>query len=197
MAEIKSTLEMVLARAEKMAASAKPESTDDTVIKDGMRLAADFLNNKIENLIETLKEQPEPNQMVIRSGMAETLLRNVVLPRDEDLAEANTKALQGIIDVSQNSGDILSTCQELQQILQQYSQHKEQTIQQLNEAIKGQIAQQMMAEGQQVDVEIDPRMHPQYNEELSKVLTNLNSQYNDAMDQRKDAIRQRFSTTKS
>jgi hypothetical protein len=38
-------------------------------------------------------------------------------------------------------------------------------------------------------------MHPQYREEMAKMLTSLNNQYNDAMKQRKDMILERFSPT--
>jgi hypothetical protein len=38
-------------------------------------------------------------------------------------------------------------------------------------------------------------MHPQYREELARMLTSLNNQYNDAMNQRKGMILERFSPT--
>jgi hypothetical protein len=192
MAEIKSTMDMVLERAAKMAATAKPDVDNEDLIKTGMRLAADFLNQKETDLAQLLDAQPPKDQVAIRKGMAQTLLRNIVLPRDEQLQASGKIALQGVLSLGA-SGDIKSICQELEQILEQYGTHKEQMTQQLEDSIKAQLEQQQMAKGQKSNSTVNPAMHPQYREELSRMLTSLNNQYNDAMKQRKEVILARFS----
>jgi uncharacterized protein YicC (UPF0701 family) len=124
--------------------------------------------------------------------MAQTLLRNIVLPRDEKLQESGKIALQGVLSLSGKSADINAICQELTQIIEQYGQHKEQMTQQLEDAIRAQLEQQQKSQGQEGHP-VNPAMHPQYREELTKMLTSLNNQYNDAMNQRKDMILERFS----
>lgn len=195
MAEIKSTMEMVLERAAKMAAAAAPAVENEDLIKTGMRFAADYLNKKEEDLAQVLSAQSPEDQVSIRKGMAQTLLRNIVLPRDEQLQASGKDALQGILSLGGGSSEIQSICQELTQILEQYGQHKDQTTQQLEDAIRAQLEQQQAAQGQEGQAPVNPAMHPQYREELSKTLTSLNNQYNDAMEQRKELILQRFSTT--
>ena len=192
MAEIKSTMEMVLERAAKMTAETPPVPEDDHLVRNGMRIAADFLNEKIKDLQEELLNQPAETQVPIRKGMAQTLLRNIVLPRNEDLQETGAIAIKGILLLSGNSGEISTICQELQQIIEQYSQHKEQTTQQLKDALRSQIEQQQTASGQSQQGPVNPAMHPQYKEELTKMLTSLNNQYNDAMNQRKEMILSRL-----
>jgi hypothetical protein len=192
MAEIKSTLEMVMERAERMAAAATPSTDNDEQIKTGMRLGADFMNSKITDLFTAISEQPAEYQILVRKGIAQTLLRNIVLPRDEDLQESGKVALKGILSLDPSSGEIQSICQELEQILAQYGQHKEQTTQQLNDAIRAQLEQQQAASEAEPSSNINPATHPQYQEELSKMLTSLNGQYSDAMDQRKELILQRL-----
>lgn len=195
MAEIKSTMEMVLERAAKMAAAAAPEVENEDLVKTGMRFAADYLNQKDTDLTQLLGTQAPQDQVSVRKGMVQTLLRNIVLPRDEQLQESGKMALQGVLSLGGESAEIQETCQELTQILEQYGQHKDQTTQQLEDAIRTQLEQQQASqggpEGQQP---VNPAMHPQYREELTKMLTNLNNQYNDAMEQRKEMILQRFST---
>ena len=51
--------------------------------KKSTEAAADFLDEKLESLMSALDEQPQEQQMRIRSGMADTLLRNIFLHRDE------------------------------------------------------------------------------------------------------------------
>jgi len=183
---------MVLERAAKMTAETSPVTDDNKSIKIGMRIAANFLNGQITGLHEELLNHPAEKQVLIRKGMAQTLLRNIVLPRDENLQELGEVAIKGILLLSQNSGEIPTICQELQQIIAQYGQHKEQTIQQLKDALKTQLEQQQTATGQSQQSAINPAMHPQYKEELAKMLTNLNDQYNDAMTQRKEMILSRL-----
>lgn len=188
MAEIKSTMEMVLARAEKLAAAATTTDNEE-LIKTGMRIAADYLNHQETDLNQELDKHQEKDKPEVRKGIAKILLRNIVLPRDEDLKASGFLALQAIQNLGGNHREIQAACQELSQILEQYNQHKQQTIQQLEDAIRGQLEQQQMANGQEESPEnINPAMHPQYQEELSKMLTSLNGQYNDAMDQRKAAL---------
>jgi hypothetical protein len=185
MAEIKSTMDMVMERAARMAAAAPQTTDDDTLIKKGMRLAADYINGKKVDLKAELANLPPAEQSEVGKGMLQILLRNVVLPRSKELQETGELALQGILILAGKKGEIVSICRELDQILKQYGQHKEQMTQQLEEAIRAQLEQQGTARGQSGRGSINPAMHPQYREELSRMLTGLNNQYTDAMDQRK------------
>ena len=46
MAEIRSTMDMVMERAARLAAEAKDSSSDDDLLNQGMRLAAAYLNGE-------------------------------------------------------------------------------------------------------------------------------------------------------
>jgi hypothetical protein len=53
---------------------------------------------------------------------------------------------------------------------------------------------QLQQQGLKVDDEmaLNPTMHPQYQEEWTRASAELNNQYNDALDQRKELIGQRL-----
>ncbi len=193
MAEIKSTMDMVLERAARMAAAAAPTTNDETLVKKGMRLAADYINGKEIDLKRELAAQPQAEQGEVGKGMAQTLLRNITLPRTKELQASGELALQAVLALAGKKSEVTTICRELDQILKQYGQHKEQMTQQLEDAIKAQLEQQGAARGQAGKVTTSPAMHPQYREELSRMLTGLNNQYNDAMDQRKAMILQLLS----
>lgn len=194
MAEIKSTMEMVMERAARLAAEAEDTPVDDTLRNQGMRLAAAYLNGEDLNLLELLKSKAAEEQMAIRGGMAKTMLRNIVLPRDNEISEQSLLSLKGLLELSGNSADIQTICSELNQILEQYNQHRDQVKQQFDESILNQLKMQLQQQGLAVDEEmaLNPSMHPQYQEEWSKASAELNGQYNDALDQRKSLIGQRF-----
>ncbi len=190
MAEIKSTMDMVMERAARMAAAATPTTDDETLVKNGMRLAADYINGKEIDLVRELAAQPPAEQGEVGKGMAQTLLRNITLPRSKELQASGELALQAILTLAGKKTEVITICRELDQILKQYGQHKDQMTQQLEDAIKAQLEQQGAARGQAGKVNTSPAMHPQYREELSRMLTGLNNQYNDAMNQRKAMILQ-------
>lgn len=194
MAEIRSTMDMVLERAARMAAEAEETPADDSQANEGMRLAAAYLNGDGTNLLEQLKNKAPEEQMAVRGGMARTLLRNIVLPRDEQISEQSLHSLMGLQELSGNSSDIATLCSELKQILEQYGQHREQVKQQFDESILNQLKMQLQQQGMAVDDEmaLNPTMHPQYQEEWARTSADLNSQYNDALDQRRELIGQRF-----
>jgi len=194
MAEIKSTMDMVMERAARLAAEADGATVDNTLQHQGMRLAAAYLNGETTSLLEVLQEQAPEAQMGVRGGMAKTMLRNIVLPRNEELSPQTLLSLKGLLELSGNSADIETICSELSQILEQYNQHREQVKQQFDESILNQLKMQIQQQGLSVseDMALNPTMHPQYQEEWSRASAELNGQYNEALDQRKALIGQRF-----
>ena len=193
MAEIKSTMDLVMERMAKMTANAQPATSDEEIVKEGMRLAADFLGSQSGQILDRLADAPPQKQQPLFKGAVQTLLRNIVLPRDEMLKERSERALTGIMDIAGSLGvsAISQVCSEFQQILQQYNQHKEQVTKQLEDALKNQLAQQYGSRG--VDPgQIRASMHPKYHDEMARMQQDLNEQYNQAMEQRKEMILQQL-----
>jgi hypothetical protein len=195
MAEIRSTLDMVMERADRMAARAKEAPAGQEAEQRGMRLVADFLSGKQPHLTPLLGQENDTDRIAVRRGMAKGLLRNVVIPRDEDLVAAILSALNGLLELESNNEEVTATCTELQQLTEQYSQHKEQMKQQMEEAIRAQLAQQVQEQSGEVadPTKMDATRHPQYQKEWAQAQTNLNEQYTQAFEQRKELLLQRFS----
>lgn len=194
MAEIKSTMELVLERAARMGKASGEEIARDEAKKTGMRLIAAFLEGKGDLPSQVLAGQDQDQQTVIRLGMAEALLRNIFPPRDEHARERTEQATRGLLDLAGGAGDIASICRDMQHIIGQYGQHREQLRAQLEEQMRMQyeqlLAQQMgeRAEGMQ----IDPTLQPKFKEEWGRVEAELDSQYNQALEQHKEQLRQRM-----
>ncbi|RWX45518.1 hypothetical protein H206_02181 [Candidatus Electrothrix aarhusensis] len=197
MAEIKSTMDLVMERAARMGRASDEELQEEDQRKEGMKLAADFLDEKVESLMTALAELPEEKQVCIRSGMVDTLLRNIFLHRDEMGKERTEKAAQGIREISGNAGEVGSICVEMQTILGQYNQHREQLHQQLEEQIRMQyeqiMAQQAQQAGMQGGANLEQILEAKVDEELGKMEAELADQYNQALEQYKGAIRERLS----
>ena len=197
MAEIKSTMELVLERAAQMGKATSEEVEQDAAKKTGMQLAAAFLDGKEESPSKLLAEQEPARQMAIRLGMAETLLRNLFLPRDEHAQERTERATRGLLDLAGGAGDIVSICQEMQHIIGQYRQHREQLRGQLEEQMRMQYEQAMAQQtgGQAAGMNIDPTTQPKFLEEWARVEAELDSQYNQALNQHREQLKQRIGIT--
>ena len=195
MAEIKSTMDLVMERAARMAADSPDVDEQEEVRRRGMKMAAEFLDNKLDNLMTALQELPAGEQMAVRSGMVEVLLRNILLPRDDGARERGDKAVRGILDLGGNAGDLAGICAEMQHILGQYNQHREQLKQQLEEQVKAQYEQLLAQEaaGMQADgLSPELALQAKVKEEWARLEGELNDQYNQALEQHKTTLKQRL-----
>lgn len=195
MAEIKSTMDLVMERAARMGMATSEELQQEEAGKTGMKLTAAYLNDESAGpLADELSNQKPSDQMNVRRGMIEALLRNLFLPRDDIAVSRVERSVKGVIELGGGAGDLTSICREMQHIIGQYSQHREQLREQLEEQIRMQyeqlLAQQtgMQAKG----LHIDPTMQPKFKEEWSRVEAELDSQYNQALNQHKNLLQQRL-----
>ncbi len=193
MAEIRSTMDMVMERAARMAARAEDVPTDQADEQRGMRLVAESLSGKTPGLVDILQQEDPAKQMAIRRGMAKALIRNIVLPRDETLMEGSLTAISSLLNLAGPASEMDAVTSELKQILEQYSQHKAQLKQQLEDGMRAQLTQRLKEQGIEADqLSTDPTMLPQFREEWARAKAELNDQYTQALEQRKEILLQRF-----
>lgn len=198
MAEIKSTMDMVLARAARMSATVGGEEGGQDRQQEGMRLGAAYLRKEVEELGLALGKPPAAEQDSLRQGFIQTMLRNIVLPRD---AEQNSdQAIQGLIEAGKAkygldlaaNGELVRVLSELKGLLDHYLEHRRQLEQQLKDNFAMQMAHMEETMGKKVG-KIDPSRHPKFQEEWLRLQGDLNEQYGNAIAQHKEFIRQRLS----
>ena len=194
MAEIKSTLEKVLERAAAMGRATEEELATEERVKDGMRMGADYLNGNEVDFSCALEQTS--SSVLIKRGVVQAFLRNIMLPRDDDQKRIE-RAMQGLLDLGKGSADLLSIFKDMKGILDHYQQHKKEIRQQVEDAFRQQMEQAMAQQtGQKgLGMKVDPALHPKFQEEWSRIKSDLDSQYNQALDQHKDLVAQRFSVT--
>ncbi|MGB6291053.1 MAG: hypothetical protein WBF36_13065 [Desulfobulbales bacterium] len=194
MAEIKSTLEKVMARAASMGLASQEEIQSEERVKEGMRMAADYLQGKDVDFSGILEATGV--SALVKKGLVQVFLRNITLPRDDEGQRAE-KAMQGLLELAKGSGDLVSVFRDMKGILEHYQQHKKEIHQQVEEAFRQQMEQALAQQtGQKgLGMKMDPRMHPKFQEEWSKVKADLDGQYNQVLQQHKELVAQRFSVT--
>ena len=194
MAEIKSTLEKVLERAASMGRANQEEIQTEERTKDGMRMAADYLQGKEVDFSGVLEATGV--SVFVKKGVVQVFLRNITLPRDDDWQRAE-KAMQGLLELAKGSGDLASVFRDMKGILEHYQQHKKEIHQQVEDAFRQQMEQALTQQtGQKgLGMKMDPMMHPKFQEEWSRVKSDLDGQYNNVLQQHKELVAQRFSLT--
>ena len=122
----------------------------------------------------------------MRSGVIQVLLRNIVLPRDDDQQTAEL-AMQGLLDLGRDSRELISVLGETKEILGRYRQHRVQLREQLEAAMRKQLEQALAQQGirSNMPVTIDPTLHPKFQEEWQRIKDELDGQYGRALDQHK------------
>ncbi len=197
MAEIRSTLDMVMERAAKMAASTPDTGQEETFFQDGMRTGASFLRGEdIHPTNATQAIKPE-GQLFFKKGLINTFMRHIVLPRQQE--QISEGALNGLLEMGNSlpeGGNLADYISEIRSILTRYIEHRQQLQTQLEENFSPQMAmlEQNMAQKTGVSMKMNPSQHPKFAEEWQKLLGGLNEQYNNALSQYKDAITQQLTS---
>ena len=194
MAEIKSTLEKVMERAASMGQATQEEIATEERVKDGMRMGADYLRGEDVDFSNALEQTT--SSVLVKRGLVQAFLRNITLPRDDEQQRAE-RAMQGLLALGKGSGDLLSIFKDMKGILDHYQQHKKEILQQLEDAFRQQMEQALAQQAGQagLGMKVDPTLHPKFQEEWSRVKSELDTQYNQALNQHKDLVAQRFLVT--
>jgi Rad3-related DNA helicase len=189
MAEIKSTLEKVMERVAAMGPISRGEIDEESIIKEGMRLAADYMRGNAQELSVVVAGHPEEARRFFLSGVLQALLRNIVLPKDDEQQDA-ARAMQGLLELGKGARKLIEILGETKELLERYREHRQQLRQQLEAAIRQQLQMALAQKGikQDLPANIDPRMHPKYQEEWQRIRNELSQQYGQALDQSKELI---------
>jgi len=193
MAEIKSTMDMVLERAAKMAAGGGESNyLADERLKEGMRLGAAYMRGEEVGLGEKLGAVSPEEKAPMRKGAVQVMLRNIFLARETEKQELAEKAMHGLVEIGQGDGQLLKVLAEMKKILDGYRQHGEQ----LKEQLEAQFSQQMEMMEQNLAkqtgraMKLQPSQHPKFQEEWARIQGQLNEQYGQALKQLKDLVEQ-------
>ena len=107
MAEIRSTMDMVMERAARMGGDSGSDLEAEEKVKDGMRAGAGYLRGEVADLAQVVSSQAESDRLHIVKGIVQALLRNIALPRESDQQQASEAAMNGLIQVGQGSHAIV------------------------------------------------------------------------------------------
>lgn len=183
---------MVMERAAKMEAEAGNTHTNDDKIQEGMKTAASYMRGEDVDIVGALNSFPDKDRSFFQKGIVQAFLRNIILPREDDNQAGSNRAMQGLLEIGQGAGDLLSVFSDMKSILDRYLEHKKQLKQQLEEQFTQQMnaMEQNLAQQTGVSMKLEPSQHPKFAEEWIKLCGQLNEQYTQALTQYKRHVEQ-------
>ena len=184
MGEIRSTLEIALEKAEKIGKASKEELRREKLLQEGRKLAARFLNEKEFSLLEALAKVAQEDRALVLKGAVDTLVKNIVFPRDEHALGYIRRALEGLEQCFAQFPQVQQLTSEIQKLLSLYLEQQKQLYEQFKQQFQGQMAEVEQALKKQYgdQVQIDVEMQPQFQEEWQKLRAQLEEQYRRQLD---------------
>ncbi len=189
MAEIKSALEKAMERAEKMGLATEEEMKQDIYLDEGRRLAARYLREEDVELTDLFEPAKAPSFLL--KGIQDTLLRNIALPRDEDIEKNIKKAMQGILVLKRNNTRARKILAQIDEILRQYRR----TILDAREQLKARFGMKFGGLQEQIEkqlhakLKIDVEQQPQFQEDWLQILTEINARFSQFLEQQKELLK--------
>jgi hypothetical protein len=192
MAFIKTALEIAMERTKDVKSDPKTLKLDN-LLKDGRKLASEFLNDsnfKKKELGKKLESFKGENKKSFKEGLKKTLLSNITLPKTEFFEKTLGKIHEGLITISSNEKDINEMIEQIKQFFMQYLENRKQLI----EAIKQQYGPRLIQKQQELakqyghEVNISPEQDPEFMELLKSNISKLETQYGDSLLKAKEEL---------
>ncbi len=192
MGDIKSALELAMEKVEKLEKATDEERLKWKYIPEGEKLAARYLKQDCNLVIELGKYEEKVRRCIIE-GAGEVLIRNINLPKNDLAKRNNRRAMDGLKNLKSDKVAVENVYSQLRHIFKHYAEQGEQQRKQAYESLKTefevrarQAVQQQM--GLPVGMKIDVEKEPQFQEEWRRLQTQLNSQYYKLLDEYKQEL---------
>ena len=193
MAEIKSALEIALARTEGIETDRSKIEAKQLKI-DGRKAALAFLESKTElkELAAAVKKHKGDKLNAFKAGAAETFMSYLKLPSDDSYKEGFEKAGQGLGVIAPDAGSIQQMFEQLSQFFDQYIQNKDQMESQLTAQFEPLLKQKEEALYAQTGsrIHIDPLDDPEFQKVYNQNMGNLAKSYSEALGNAREQLKE-------
>ena len=181
MDDIKSAHEIAMEKVKKLGEATEEERLRWKYVPEGERLAARYLKRDCELSVELGKYEKDIARYVIE-GVADILIRNINLPKDDITKRNNRMAMDGLKDIKSDKIAVENVYSKIRRIFNHYMEQGEQQRKQAYAGLKSEFEAKIQQAVQQqlgsvVGIKIDVEKQPQFQEEWLKVRAQLDSQY--------------------
>lgn len=194
MGEMKSAWQIAMEKADKLGKVSPDELNSIKYVPEGNRIASQFLLDEKFDLTSELARHPASDTVkFIKKGIDEILVHNISLPRNDEDMRKTSRAMAGLRLIKEDKkqletvlGLISNLVNQYQVALQQtYAEFKKKAEMTIQQASRGAMRPQR---GDQMPLE--QKLQLQLQEEWREVHSELDSQYDKALNEHKQKIRE-------
>ena len=193
MGEMKSAWQIAMEKADKLGKVSQDELNTIKYVPEGNRIASQFLiDEKMDLSTEIAKVQPAEASRFVKKGVEEILLRNIGLPRNDEEFRRTNRSMAGLRSIKENKKQLEVVFGLINNLLSQYKMALQQTYNEFKknaETAVQQAAHNMRPQrGDQMSPE--QRIQLQLQEEWRQIHSELDAQYEKALEEHKQKIRE-------
>ena len=191
MSEMKGAWEKAMEKVEKLGKLSEEELKQLEHQPAGNKLAAKYLQETDYNLdAELTKYKGTGVRKYVLQGIQEIFLRNIVLPKNEHDMQTTRRAMAGLRLLKENKNLLDTILDRITNLLNYYGQARQQTYLQFKKGFEAKLQETNQAMQQQMGakVRIEPEQHPQFLEEWRRISSQLDAQYEKALEEHKQQI---------
>jgi hypothetical protein len=191
MGEMKSAWEKAQEKVEKLGKLTEEESRQLECIPVGNKLAARYLQDTNYNLDgELTKYKGTGLRKYVAQGAQEIFLHNIILPQNDRDKEMLKRAIGGLKIVKENKSQLATILDRITNLLNYYEQARQQTYTQFKKEFEARLREAGQALQKQAGNPgaIEAQLQAQFQAEWMNVSSQLNSQYEKALEEHKQHI---------
>jgi len=181
MGEIKSAFEIAMEKVNRMSEPTEEERLQWKYTPEGEKLAGRYLKEKV-NLLAELNEFDEAVRAYVVKGASAILARNITLPKNDYIKQANKKAMDGLKILKKDKAAVENVFSNIRYLFNHYAEQGEAQKKQAYEALKEDLGEKIRQALQQqmnpmMGVDIDVEKQPQFQQEWRKIQMQIDTQY--------------------
>ena len=178
--EVKSAFEIAMEKLNKVEDSTEAERNEWKYVPEGEQLGVQYIKEEFD-LAGALNKYSGDARKYVSQGIAEVLIRNIILPKTEAAKKTNKKAMDGIKLIKNDKAKLDGVYGQIKRLFDHYATTGEQQRQQARESIKEEVEMRLQQAAQQQGLSMAGKMDiektSQFQGELRKLLTQLDAQY--------------------
>ena len=193
MGEMKSAWQIAMEKADKLGKASPEEMHSIKFVPEGNKLASMFLlDDKMNLAAEISKLQTGEAEKYVKKGIEEILLRNISLPHSEEDMRRTKKSMDGLRIIKNDKKQVEAAFGLINNLINQYQLALQQTYSEFKkkaEAALQQAGRNMQPQrGNQMSLE--QKIQLQIQEEWRQVHSELDAQYDKALEGHRQKIRE-------
>ena len=179
MNRIKSAFEKAMERVEQLERPGEEQRLEWKLLPEGQRLAGAYIRGEGSPFSKIANAPAEHRPYLVR-GMAQSLVSNLQLPKNEATLHGNNRIIEGLERLLE--GKAKETLQRVRYVSDQYSQfglpQREQTYEQLKLQMEQQIAEAMSRQpGATGPVHVNVESMPEFQQQWLRISMQIDQQY--------------------